>query len=201
MVLGPLLTLIVFRPGKPGLKYDLALIALVQTAALSWGVWTVYDQRTAMVTFAADTFITMNSEMVDQAGEKPRAMLAQARVGTGPVYAVIALPDNRADRRAMLNRLNSKPLHMQGEAYQPLEKSDLKKILEQSIDVKLLASKNPEAQIKLDAFLKKTGGNIEDYAFLPLLCRYTDLTIVLRRADGAIAGSLDIHAFGVTLRR
>ena len=35
LVLGPLLTLIVFKPGKPGLKFDLTLIGLAQAVALT----------------------------------------------------------------------------------------------------------------------------------------------------------------------
>lgn len=41
LVLGPLLTAIVFRAGKPGLKFDLAVIALVQVAALFYGLHTL----------------------------------------------------------------------------------------------------------------------------------------------------------------
>ena len=36
LMLGPLLTLIVFKPGKKGLKFDLSMIALVQVLAFSW---------------------------------------------------------------------------------------------------------------------------------------------------------------------
>ncbi|MEJ2399037.1 MAG: hypothetical protein P8Z67_12590, partial [Gammaproteobacteria bacterium] len=45
LVLGPLLTLIVFKPGKPGLKFDLSVIAIMQAGALAWGIWTVHHQR------------------------------------------------------------------------------------------------------------------------------------------------------------
>jgi hypothetical protein len=41
IVVGPLLTLIVFKAGKKGLKFDLALIALAQAAFLAYGVWTI----------------------------------------------------------------------------------------------------------------------------------------------------------------
>ena len=198
MVLGPLLTLIVFRAGKPGLKLDLTLIALVQAAALSWGVWTIYDQRTAMVTFADNAFFTMNREMVERAGILPQAMLARAT--TEPVYAIITLPENPAEARAMLKKLGAKSLVLLGEAYQPLGKSGLDKILTRSIDMQQLASQSPEILAELDTFLKKSGGTLEDYAFLPLFCRYADLVLALRRADGEIAGSLDINALGISGR-
>ena len=36
VVLGPGLTLMVFKPGKPGLKFDMAAIVVLQMVALSW---------------------------------------------------------------------------------------------------------------------------------------------------------------------
>ena len=45
LVLGPLLTLIVYKEGKPGLKFDLAFIAAVQLLALSYGSYTLHGAR------------------------------------------------------------------------------------------------------------------------------------------------------------
>lgn len=45
IVVGPLLTLIVFKAGKKSLKFDLAVIALAQAAFLSYGVWTSWVSR------------------------------------------------------------------------------------------------------------------------------------------------------------
>jgi len=43
LVLGPALTLILFKPGKPGLKMDLSLIAGLQIAALAYGFYATYN--------------------------------------------------------------------------------------------------------------------------------------------------------------
>ena len=56
LALGPLLTLIVFEPGKPGLKFDLICIVLVQLGALLYGGTLIYQQRPAFVVFAVDRF-------------------------------------------------------------------------------------------------------------------------------------------------
>lgn len=45
LILGPLLTLTVFNLKKKSLKMDLSIIALIQLAALSAGVWLVYNER------------------------------------------------------------------------------------------------------------------------------------------------------------
>lgn len=62
LVLGPALTLILFKPGKPGLKFDLAVIATVQIAALAYGFHTTYNQRTVAVVFAENEFATVSAK-------------------------------------------------------------------------------------------------------------------------------------------
>ena len=45
VVLGPLITLIVFDPAKPRLKYDLMTIAALQVAALAYGGMVMFEAR------------------------------------------------------------------------------------------------------------------------------------------------------------
>ncbi len=62
LVLGPALTLILFKPGKPGLKFDLSVIAAVQIAALLYGFYTTYNQRTIAIVFAENEFATVSAQ-------------------------------------------------------------------------------------------------------------------------------------------
>ncbi len=59
LVLGPLLTLIVFNHNKSSLKFDLAIIALVQTAALAYGTWTIHQTRPVALAFINNSFMTI----------------------------------------------------------------------------------------------------------------------------------------------
>jgi len=56
IVLGPLLTLIVFNTAKKSLKFDLSVIGFVQIAALIFGGYIIYSERPAWVAFAVDRF-------------------------------------------------------------------------------------------------------------------------------------------------
>src|SRR4051812_8594224 len=51
VALGPLVTLIVFKPAKRGLKLDLALIGAVQLAALLYGAHIMFVARPAFIAF------------------------------------------------------------------------------------------------------------------------------------------------------
>lgn len=65
MILGPLLTLIVFNPKKSSLKFDLSIIAFIQIAALAYGSWTIHQTRPIAIAYVNNHFLTFfaNSEM------------------------------------------------------------------------------------------------------------------------------------------
>lgn len=79
VILGPCLTFVIFKKGKKTLKFDLAVIAALQFAALSYGLYTVAEGRPAWLVFAADRFDlvramdldTRYAERVDEAYRIP----------------------------------------------------------------------------------------------------------------------------------
>ena len=62
VVLGPLLTLVVFNPAKKSLRIDLAVIAALQVAALVYGISVIAQARPAYVVFAGDRFTVIGRE-------------------------------------------------------------------------------------------------------------------------------------------
>jgi hypothetical protein len=57
VVLGPALTLVVFKTGKPGLKRDLSIIAAIQIAGFIYGAHTFYIERPSFaVIYDSDYF-------------------------------------------------------------------------------------------------------------------------------------------------
>lgn len=92
LVLGPLLTLIVFKPGKPSLKFDLSCIVLLQLGALLYGGTVIYQQRPAFVVFGVDRFTSIPAaEMEFDQLKYPEL---QRVVGIGPLLAQTRPPDD-----------------------------------------------------------------------------------------------------------
>ncbi|MFK7997558.1 MAG: hypothetical protein AB8B87_25760 [Granulosicoccus sp.] len=75
LVLGPALTLILFSPGKPGLKMDMSIIAAIQIAALAYGFYTTHNQRTVAIVYAENEFVTVSA----QANEEANQILAKLK--------------------------------------------------------------------------------------------------------------------------
>lgn len=62
LVIGPLLTLLVFVPGKKYLLLDLLVIVLLQVAAFGYGVWSLSSQRPAYMVFVHDRFFVVSAQ-------------------------------------------------------------------------------------------------------------------------------------------
>jgi len=86
LVLGPLLTLILYKPGKRGLALDLSLIAAVQVAALAYGFVTTWQQRTVAVVYADRAFTTLSASDEREAAAK----LLAKDVEPGDIEAIVA---------------------------------------------------------------------------------------------------------------
>lgn len=193
LVLGPLLTLIVFKSGKPGLRRDLTLIGLVQTVALVWGTWLVYDQRIAMVTYADGAFYTLNSEQVLDAGGQAPAIAAQS--SSIPPYAFVRLPADRRERQdlRLQSLFSGKTMHQLGERYELLGGNNLAEVLKSGVEIGKYSTVSEQNRENLERFLVRHGGAAQDYVFLPLRCRYEQLLLALRRTDGSVVDTLDIN--------
>lgn len=79
LVLGPALTLILYKPGKPKLVLDMVLIATIQLAALGYGFVTTWQQRTVAVVYAERAFNTVSAQAEAESAEDLRAREVEPR--------------------------------------------------------------------------------------------------------------------------
>ena len=56
LVVGPLLTLIVYKANKRHLKFDLAIIGLIQVVFLAYGLYTIWNSRPVFLVAVPDRF-------------------------------------------------------------------------------------------------------------------------------------------------
>ena len=121
LVLGPLLTLIVFKSGKPGLKFDLGCIAAFQISCMLAGMWIVYNERPLALVLAYDTFYSLSAKEFESYDRDPE--LLRSFPGSYPKLIYIELPENdiSAEIAMIRSQFIGDPLFMQTENYQSLE--------------------------------------------------------------------------------
>ena len=97
IVLGPLLTLVVFKVGKKGLKFDLSLIAIVQIGALVYGGHVIYSERPAWVVFAKDRFEVVGLVEIDTSKIQDKNLLVGVFDRPKKVFAELPSGEKAAD--------------------------------------------------------------------------------------------------------
>ena len=70
IITGPVMTFVVYQRGKPGLKFDLFIIVILQVVALSYGMSTVFAGRPAFIVFNQDRFDIVRLVEIDVASAK-----------------------------------------------------------------------------------------------------------------------------------
>ena len=193
VVIGPLITLIIFKAGKKGLRFDLAVIALVQVAALAYGVSNMYAFRPVFTVFAVDRF-----EIVSPAEIKPEA-LAQARYPefasfplTGPRLVGAQMPQDNEDKTKLLfgefgGDLNSLPRF-----YVPYDRiaGDVAK---RAKPITTLADKNPEAKNRILATMGRIGQPADRLGYVPIVGRFSGMAAIVDKTTGRMLDVVDAN--------
>lgn len=195
VVLGPLLTLIIFNVDKgwPHLRRDLAVIALLQLSALGYGLYTVYIARPVALVFEKDRFRVISAADVYEPELAKAPPEYRSLPLTGPWLLGTRPPQpgqERADVLAMGLQgvdLGQRPLF-----WQPYSKSR-EEALKRSRPVSVLYEKYPDRRRELDEALASQAVSRKEGRFLPLVAR-RDWVVFLHPA-GEIAGFAAFDGF------
>jgi len=103
---GPLLTLLVYKPGKPSLRMDLSVIALVQAAFLAYGLHTLWQARPVFLVASDVRFNLVLASDVDPAELSKAPRPEWRRLSwTGPQLVGVLPPADRRLRQTLLDTL------------------------------------------------------------------------------------------------
>lgn len=122
VVLGPCLTLVVFKPGKKTLVMDLTAIALLQLSALAYGVWTVAEGRPAWLVFAVDRFELVRVLDIDERKLEQADLAYRQPSLLGPQWVAASNPVDSDERNDLIleSVFGGTDLAQRPNLYQPL---------------------------------------------------------------------------------
>lgn len=199
-IAGPLLTLIVFRSGKPGLTFDLYFIGLVQLAALGYGTTVIYQERPYFLVFAVDRFEILPKKDVDIAAIRFEALNHKPFIGTVPVIARLPEdPEELSDFTAGVIFDGRPDLERRSEYWHPyadyaLEVADAAQALDE------LLTGEPEVVRLASASFEKFGRDHARLGFLPVVGRTSDHSMVLDLETGEQLEILPVDPFQYAVR-
>lgn len=195
VISGPLLTLIVFKPFKKGLKFDLSVIALVQITALLYGVSVLFQGRPVYMVFVKDRIDVVTALDIDQES------LARVRFEefkklpvTGPKLVAAKMPSDPKERERILflSIDHGRDLQSFPEYFEPYQEQ-IDTVLKRSQPLSELRAKRPESADLIDRFVDRTGAPADKLVFLPVATQKDkDLTAVIDRSTGEVVEFLNI---------
>lgn len=192
LVLGPLLTLIVFKQGKPGLKFDLSLIALFQLSALIYGIWMVQMARPVVVILSYDALYIANYRSIRES-DIPKAAKDKL-IGLEPTYLYVNPPkdDPNFAAAAMKAFKDGRGLELLLEYSEPLSLSNKQQTSTIAIDIEKYIGKTKEWQAILQDFINAHDRSLNSMTFLPIQARYGKYFLVIDKEDGIIIDYLHV---------
>lgn len=182
---GPLLTLLLYRPGKRGLKFDMALVALLQAGTLAIALWMIVQARPVFVVFAVDRFEVVRPGDVTLADATIPAFATLPL--SGPVLAVAELPSDPMEASDLvLSALDGAgDVHNFARYYRPYVAPHTDAVLERARPLGPLLKRNAEARRVIEARLGDEAG-LGRRVYVPVMFPEAVMTAVLDPADGTV---------------
>ena len=197
VVLGPLITLVVFNRTKPRkeLVRDLAMVGLLQLAGLGYGLWTVHEARPVHLVFEIDRFRAVHAVDV------PQVLLSKTPQGidalplTGPsLLAVRPFASEQERTDATLTALQGLHLGARPDLWQPYEQA-VPRILAAAKPVNQLLSRFPENATDIEKVIAASGQTVATVVYLPLAARKSFWTVLLDARTAQVLGFVPVDSF------
>jgi hypothetical protein len=189
LVLGPLLTLIVYKQGKPSLRMDMTAIATLQILCLTAGTYVVYAERPLALVYVDGQFYSMTADDYASAGVPvPNLSLFP---GPAPKRVAVDLPADYAAQSEVRRKAyqSGLPLRALTERYVPL-RYDLLEIEQEAVSLEVLQAQESTAR-RLPRWLEDQGGSVEDYVFFRFASRYVQSVLGVSKGSQEIVGVLE----------
>lgn len=189
VVLGPLLTLIVYKPNKPSLKFDLAVIVALQLTAFGYGVWTLAEGRPVWLVFSVDQFELVQAYQLDQRKVSLAKPEYQVQSWLGPSWVAAKRAATPEEKQAILmeSLMAGVDIAQRPEQYVPLS-DQAKEIREHAHPLAELSQFNPAERVREE--LKAWP---EADAFLPMMARVNPMTVLIQKESAKVIAVVDLN--------
>lgn len=186
LILGPLLTFVIYKKNKKTLRMDLTVIALVQLSALGYGLYSMYEARPIWMAYVVDRFELVKANEIIEDNEQTYDLPK-----FDPKYIYVDLDNLSADEK--LDSILKETQYNISPAQRPkfYKKFELAKplIIKNSQDVVVLNDYNDPDEV--DNILQKYP---QADSFLPLKANAVDMTVLInKRNAGEVVKIVDLR--------
>lgn len=188
IIVGPLLTFLVYKKGKKTLKFDLSIIVIIQFIALIYGVFNIYQSRPLWIAFDQDAFYLVRANEIDLESEKKAAVAYQSRIIAKPQFVSIKRPDIETQKGKELRFYDFMGMNL---AVKKPELYDSMNNARQALSIQAFALQD------LEKYNANTSLILSKYpqadAFLPLKTNVIDMTVLINKEKGEVVKIVDLR--------
>lgn len=170
VVVGPLITSVIFKSGKPGLRFDLWTIAVLQSAALIYGCYVVAEVRPAFIAFVKDQFEVVGAIDLKAADLKDARRAEFRRIPlTGPLWVAVKPPTDPKENQDLLFMALEQGRDMRHfpKYYVPYDEYK-QKVLARGRTLDQVRRSEPEIARVIERYLAESGRNESEVRYYPL---------------------------------
>lgn len=187
LVLGPLLTAIIFNTDKKEkeLIIDVLSILSIQLLVLGWGINTIYQQRPVALVFWDGEFLSVPAEVLTV--QKINIDELKDYGDRFPVLIYGKKPTSQVEYRKMLMRseIEMLPPHHQMELYEPFEQN-FSDIYNAQVDIKEILNSNETMKEQFEMIWKADGSKASDYQYYSLRSKYHNAILLFNHSGSLI---------------
>jgi len=188
VVLGPMITLIIFNTKKKHLKLDLAVIGAVQVAALVYGLNVMVQARPAYVVFVVDRFeLVLASDIAPEELAKASATEFAHLPIAGPKLVWADMPSDPKERERILFSAVDGGADLEDFPQHYVRYEDRRaRARDKAQPLAKLKELNPAKSALIDAAVKASGLAESQIAWLPMRAKKEDMAVLLNANTGDV---------------
>jgi len=192
LVIGPGLTLIVFSPNKPSLKFDMSVILILQLSALGWGVYNAWSVHPQMNVYFDGQIYCLDQQEIREAGVDESLVSIPI---PEKLTAILPYPDTIEKKHEYL--ANSDPsvqmVYRLGRLYEKPDAETILKLGEGQRDFMKIVKQSEKNQALWDEFVSGYTEVNPDWKYFELNCVYDKRTAVFDTKQNKIEAVLGIE--------
>jgi hypothetical protein len=187
--IGPLITLVIFNPRKKELLFDLAVVVILQLAALSYGIYAMGAGRPVFVVFAVDRFVVVTAaELEPDAIAKAVRPEFRTLPLTGPVRVATDMPSEANERNDLaFAGLAGLGVQNQPKYFVPYAERRAQ-VLARAVPLNISAQTPADAVDEIDRVLAAGSHGREHVLFLAAATKRSRLTALIDGGTGDVIG-------------
>ncbi len=191
LVLGPIMTFILYKKGKKYLLLDLSIVVAIQFCAFIYGAITIADGRPAYLVFATDVYKTVSPSMIDINTLKNKKL--KYSLFSGPIYIYATAPDDPKERESLMwsTLSGGKDIEQLPKYYQHYT-SNLSLIRKKNRNYEKKLKQSPDLKKQLIEIRKKNLLSAEQTGLYPFAGNKKRIVVVINLDNGKLLDYLNL---------